>query len=107
MAGGNALIGRQLYPLMVSAGFDGVQVSPRMVYVDGSRPDLVEGFTKRTFTAMVEGVRESATESDMVEPEVFDEGIRALYRTAADDGVFSYTFFKGLGRKATAAQSSR
>lgn len=107
MAGGNALIGRQLYPLMVSAGFDGVQVSPRMVYVDGSRPDLVEGFTKRTFTAMVEGVRDSATESGMVEPEVFDEGIRALYRTAADDGVFSYTFFKGLGRKATAARSSR
>jgi SAM-dependent methyltransferase len=54
VAGGNALIGRQLYPLMVSAGFDKIHVSPRMVYVDSSRPDLVEGFTKKTFTAMVE-----------------------------------------------------
>ncbi|MGH9203438.1 MAG: hypothetical protein ACRD2A_19625, partial [Vicinamibacterales bacterium] len=29
-AGGNALIGRQLYPLMVEAGLDAVRVSPRM-----------------------------------------------------------------------------
>jgi len=95
-AGGNALIGRQLYPLLVSAGFDDIRVSPRMVYVDSSRPDLVEGFTKKTFTAMVEGVRDAAIGSGMVEPDVFDAGISALDRTAADDGVFCYTFFKGV-----------
>src|ERR1700675_3994353 len=39
MAGGNALIGRQLYPLLSEAGFDAVRVSSRMVYVDSSRPD--------------------------------------------------------------------
>ena len=44
-AGGNALIGRQVYPLLVEAGFDAVRVSPRMVYVDASRPALVDGFT--------------------------------------------------------------
>jgi ubiquinone/menaquinone biosynthesis C-methylase UbiE len=99
-AGGNALIGRQLYPLLRQAGFDAVRVSPRMVYVDSSRPDLVDGFTKKTFTAMIEGVREEAIKAAMVEPEVFDVGIRALYRTAEEDGVFCYTFFKGLGRKA-------
>ena len=37
-----------------------MRVSPRMVYVDGSRPDLIDGFTRKTFTAMVEGVRETA-----------------------------------------------
>ena len=98
-AGGNALIGRQLYPLLVEAGFDAVHVSPRMVYADSSRPDLVDGFTKKTFTAMVEGVRESAIEAGMVEPEVFDAGIRDLYRTAEADGVFCYTFFKAVGEK--------
>lgn len=100
-AGGDALIGRQLHPLLVAAGFDDVHVSPRMVYVDSTKPDLVEGFTKKTFTAMVEGVREAAIGSGMVAPEVFDAGIRALHRTAADDGVFCYTFFKGMGRLAT------
>lgn len=98
-AGGNALIGRQLYPLLVEAGFDAVHVSPRMVYVDWSRPDLVDGFTRKTFTAMIEGVREAAIEAGIIEPEVFDEGIRALYRTAEADGVFCYTFFKAVGEK--------
>ena len=98
-AGGNALIGRQLYPLLRQAGFDAVRVSPRMVYVDSSRPDLVDGFTKKTFTAMIEGVRESAIDAGMAEPELFDAGIRALHRTAEADGVFCYSFFKALGEK--------
>jgi SAM-dependent methyltransferase len=101
-AGGNANIGREVYPLMVEAGLDDVRVSPRMVYVDSSRPELVEGFTKKTFTAMVEGVREPAIAAGLAEAEAFDAGIRALYRTAEADGVFCYTFFKGVGVKADA-----
>ena len=96
-AGGNAMIGRQLYPLLVNAGFNAVHVSPRMVYVDAGRPDLADGFTRKTFAAMVEGVRESAIAAGIVEPEVFDAGIQALYRTAEEDGVFCYTFFKAVG----------
>jgi len=98
-AGGNALIGRQLYPLMVEAGLDAVSVSPRMVYVDSSRPDLVDGFTRKTFTAMIEGVRESAVAAGLIEPESFDAGVQALHRTTEADGVFCYTFFKGVCEK--------
>ena len=96
-AGGNAWIGRELYPLLMKAGFASVCVSPRMVYVDASRPQLVDGFTKRTFTAMIEGVREPAIDAGIIDPASFDEGIRALYRSAEDDGVFCYTFFKAVG----------
>jgi len=99
LAGGNALIGRQLYPLMIEAGLEAVRVSPRMVYVDSSRPDLVDGFTRKTFTAMIEGVRESALEARITDPEAFDAGVRDLHRTAEVDGVFCYTFFKGVGEK--------
>ena len=98
-AGGNAMVGRELYPLLRDAGFGSVRVSPRMVYVDSSKPELVEGFTKHTFTAMIEGVRESAIEAGIMEPADFDKGIRDLYRTAAPDGVFCYTFFKAVGKK--------
>jgi SAM-dependent methyltransferase len=98
-AGGNALIGRELYPLLVEAGFDAVHVSPRMVYVDSSRPELVDGFTRKTFTAMIEGVRETALAAGITEAEAFDAGVRDLYRTAEADGVFCYTFFKGVGEK--------
>jgi SAM-dependent methyltransferase len=99
LAGGNALIGRRLYPLMIEAGLDAVHVSPRMVYVDSSRPNLVDGFTRKTFTAMIAGVRESAIEAGIIDPEAFDTGVRDLYRTTEVDGVFCYTFFKGVGEK--------
>jgi SAM-dependent methyltransferase len=95
-AGGNAMIGRELYPLLTAAGFREVRVSPRMVYVDSSRPDLVDGFTKKTFTAMIEGVRDSALEAGIVDAEVFDRGIRDLHATAGPNGVFCYTFFKAV-----------
>jgi ubiquinone/menaquinone biosynthesis C-methylase UbiE len=98
-AGGNAMIGRELYPLLRQAGFNSVRVSPRMVYVDSSKPELVEGFTKKTFTAMTEGIRESAIKAGIIEQHVFEQGIRDLYRTTEADGVFCYTFFKALGNK--------
>jgi SAM-dependent methyltransferase len=97
-AGGDSLIGRQAYPLLVEAGFRDVGVSPRMVYVDSSRPQLVDGFTRKTFTAMIEGVRGPAIERGLIAAARFDEGVRDLYRTAETDGTFCYTFFKGVGR---------
>lgn len=98
-AGGNANIGRELYPLLNGAGFADIRVSPRMVYVDAGKPSFVEGFTKNTFTAMIEGVREPALEAGLIDAKTFDEGIKALYRTTEPDGVFCYTFFKAVGKK--------
>jgi ubiquinone/menaquinone biosynthesis C-methylase UbiE len=99
ISGGNANIGRELYPLLHRAGYEGIRVSPRMVYVDSSRPGLIEGFTKKTFTAMIEGVREAALMAGLIDPDTFDRGIRDLYLTAEADGVFCYTFFKGVAAK--------
>jgi len=70
-----------------------------MVYVDSSKPDLVEGFTKNTFTAMIEGIRNEALRAGIVDKTIFDNGIRDLYRTAEADGVFCYTFFKAVAAK--------
>jgi hypothetical protein len=91
---GNALIGRQLFPLLQAAGFRDVAVSPRMVYVDSSKPGLVEGFTKNTFIAMVEGVRDEALKLGLIDAKTWEKGIDDLYRTTRDDGTFCYTFFK-------------
>lgn len=98
-SGGNANIGRELYPLLKSAGFGTISVSPRVVYVDSSRPELVDGFTKNTFTAMIEGVRESAISAGLIDRTTFDKGIIDLYRTTDSDGVFCYTFFKAVAFK--------
>lgn len=98
-AGGKALIGRELYPLLATAGYGTIRVSPRMVYVDASRPDLVDGFTRKTFTAMIEGIREEALQAGLIDQATFEQGIRDLYRTTEADGVFCYTFFKAVAQR--------
>ena len=98
-SGGNANIGRELYPLLKSIELSDISVSPRMVYVDASRPKLVEGFIKNTFTAMIEGIGDKAIQKGIIDSLTFEKGIKDLYRTAESDGVFSYTFFKGIGIK--------
>ncbi len=60
MDGGNSNIGRELYPLLKTTEFSDIVVSPRMIYVDASKPKLVEGFIKNTFTAMIKGIGEKA-----------------------------------------------
>ncbi|WP_243683941.1 methyltransferase domain-containing protein [Methanosarcina barkeri] len=100
LLGGNSLIGREIYPLLNRAGFKNVNVSPRMVYVDSSKPDLVEGFTKNTFTAMVEGVREQALELKMIDEK--KRGIKVLATFTGLQGKkarFVIPFFKGTAIK--------
>jgi hypothetical protein len=67
-----------------------------MVYADSSLPQLVEGFTLRTFTAMVEGVREEALGQGLVSETEWEQGVAGLHRTAEQDGVFCYTFFRAV-----------
>nr|WP_319539901.1 methyltransferase domain-containing protein [uncultured Methanospirillum sp.] len=98
-SGGDACIGRRLYPLLAESGFSEVRVSPRMVYVDASKPELIDGFTRKTFTAMIEGVQKDAVAAALISEERFEEGIQGLYRTCEPDGVFCYTFFKATGVK--------
>jgi protein-L-isoaspartate O-methyltransferase len=95
--GGDSLIGRRLYPLLRSAGFRVLSVSPRMVYVDASRPALVAGFVRKTITAMVEGARENALRFSVADAATFDRGVADL-RALADspEGTFCYTFFKAV-----------
>ena len=95
-AGGNALVGRQLQPLLTGAGYRGVRVRPRTVYADQTRPDLVDGFTRNTFTAMVAAVRDDAVAAGLSTPADFDRGVADLRRTGEPGGTFHYTFFKAV-----------
>ena len=97
--GGNSLIGRQLFPLLKRANYSNILVSPRMVYVDSSKPELAEGFTKNTFIAMIEGIKDKAIGANIIDESSFDIGISDLYKTAMEEGTFIYTFFKGRAFK--------
>ena len=97
---GNSLIGRQLFPLLSQAGFRDIRVSPRMVYIDQSKPDLMDGFVEKTIIPMVRGVRARALEMGLMDEASWDRGIADLYEVAhGPNGTFCYTFFKGTGIK--------
>jgi SAM-dependent methyltransferase len=72
-AGGDSLIGRRLYPLLRSVGLDDVQVSPRFVYADATRPGWVDGFTRKTFIAMVEGAAEPAQRLGLIDQAAWEQ----------------------------------
>ncbi|MFF5523100.1 methyltransferase domain-containing protein [Streptomyces coeruleorubidus] len=96
VVGGNALLGRQLQPLLARAGYGNIVVRPRTVYADQTRPALVDGFTRNTFIAMVESVRDEALTAGLTTAAQWDRGITDLHRTAQADGTFHYTFFKAV-----------
>jgi ubiquinone/menaquinone biosynthesis C-methylase UbiE len=96
---GDSMIGRRLYPLITAAGYTNVMVMPRVVYVDSSKPNLVDGFSKKTFIAMVEGVKEKAISLNYIDEATWQQGIKDLYRATQNDGTFNYTFFKAIGFK--------
>lgn len=96
--GADPLIGRRLYPLLNQAGFQNVEVTPRMVYADEGKPELMESFVSKTIVPMVEGVQEQAIGSNLID--------RASWRQGIDDlkgivqrggGTFCYNFFKATG----------
>lgn len=58
-------------------------VRPRGVYGDGNRPALVESFTRDTFIAMVDGVREDALATGLTSRADWDRGPAELERTHA------------------------
>ncbi|MEN0049402.1 MAG: methyltransferase domain-containing protein [Bacteroidota bacterium] len=97
--GGDPNIGRSLYPLLEQADFQEINVTPRQIYVDDSKPALVQGFTLDTFTAMIKGIAEEAIAQKVISAIEFWEGIRDLEQTANGGGTFSYTFFKGTAKK--------
>jgi len=97
-AGGDALIGRRLYPLLVQAGVREVRVSPRMVYVDASRRPSWTASSGRPSRPWWRGKR-AGDPPGTDRCGVLASGIRDLYRTAEADGTFCYTFFKAIGVK--------
>lgn len=97
--GGNGLVGRQVQPLLAQAGYDDVRVRPCTVYADRTRPELVDGFTRSTFIAMIESVKDDALASALITEADWDRGIADLRRAADDGGTFHYTFFKGTGTR--------
>ncbi|RKT88829.1 Methyltransferase domain-containing protein [Saccharopolyspora antimicrobica] len=95
-AGGDALIGRKLQPLLASAGYGGITVHARPVYADQNLPELVDDFTRNTFIAMIESIGDDALAAGLTTPDDWRRGMADLHRTTEPGGTFHYTFFKAM-----------
>jgi ubiquinone/menaquinone biosynthesis C-methylase UbiE len=96
----DSLIGRRLYPLLNNAGLREIHISPRMVYIDSSKPKLMDSFVEKTIIPMVEGVHQQALESKMIDQNTWAKGINDLHLVASSpDGTFCYMFFKAFSIK--------
>ena len=95
--GGDSLIGRRLYSVMTEAGGADPVVSPRMVYADRNRPEVMDAFVAKTIIPMVEGVEEEALDRGYITASVWRKGLDDLRAIVSSDvGVFCYTFFKAV-----------
>jgi hypothetical protein len=85
------------------ARFTSVDVSADSIAKPGNGPigrgSRTGGVSESMVTAMIEGIREAAIARGLNEPASLDAGVRDLRRTTEEDGVFCYTFFKGVARK--------
>ena len=99
LEGGDACLGRRLYPLLKSAGLRNVSVEPCVAYADASRPQWVEQFTLATITEMF-ALQETGVLSRglLTEPE-WRAGMQGMRRAARDDGTFAYTFFRATAER--------
>ncbi len=99
--GHDSLVGRRLYPLLVEADFDVLDVSPRSVYADASNPVLLDGVVNRIMVPMVETARERALEMGLVDRATWERGLEDLRRCGDPPaGTIFYTWFKGIALKA-------
>ncbi len=96
----NALIGRQLYPLLNQAGFAVQNVSPAWVYADAGNPRLLDGMVNKIIVPMVETARDKSLEMEMIDKLTWAQGISDLERSGMPpEGTFFYTWFKGVALK--------
>ena len=96
-AGGDALIGREVYPLLERAGFADV----RGLAADGLRRRQPARSSSTASRADVHGDDRGRPRAGdrrgLITPSASTRASATCYATAAGGGTFAYTFFKGVG----------
>ncbi len=98
--GHDPLIGRRIDPLLREAGFAVQDVSPRLVYGDQGKQQLLDDMVNRIIVPMVSSSKKEILDAKIVDIATWNKGISDLSRTSTPpDGTFFYTWFKGLAIK--------
>ena len=98
MLGHDPNIGKRLLPLMTEAGIYQPQVEPREAFADRSEPELLDGAVNQIIAPMVFSAEKYVLENQLIEPNIWKEGLRDLSNVAfSEGGSLFYSWFKGVG----------
>ncbi len=93
-------IGRQLFPLLKSAGFGYVNISQRTMYLDSRRSIQLGRFMHSTILPMIRASRRAAALKKFIAARNFTRGLRDIERIAdIPEGTFFLTFFRAVAGK--------
>ena len=98
--GHDPIIGRTLYPLLEQSGYQVENVSPRWIYADYSKPELLDGVVNRIIVPMVESAKEQVLRDGILQEDIWNKGLKDLSEVGVNEkGTFFYTWFKGIALK--------
>jgi SAM-dependent methyltransferase len=93
-------IGRRLTPLLTKAGFELQTCGPAWLYADRLNPALRDGMVNHIIVPMVRSAEAQILNDQLVEPDVYRQGIADLSGVdETDGGTFFYTWFKAVAKK--------
>jgi ubiquinone/menaquinone biosynthesis C-methylase UbiE len=93
--GADPTIGRFLSPLLRTAGFADIAISPLVVYADHNTPELMTGFVEKAMIEMMAGMRDKALDGQFTNQEEWDRGMADFHKILSEPaGAFSLTIYK-------------
>jgi len=99
--GHNGLIGRELYPLLQTSGYQVEDVSPCWVYADANFPEFLDGVVNKIIVPMVETAKSQSLELTLIDELSWQKGVSDLRESGnPPQGTFFYTWFKALAVRA-------
>jgi ubiquinone/menaquinone biosynthesis C-methylase UbiE len=98
--GHDPLIGRKLYPLLIEAGLDVQEVSPRSMYTDGHTPQATDNYLNKILIPMLESSKQQALDLNLIDNSTWTEGMRHFHQLVeSGKGTGFYSWFKAVAVK--------
>jgi ubiquinone/menaquinone biosynthesis C-methylase UbiE len=99
LLGGDSYAGRKIHPLLATAGFRYIHVTPVPVYCDAENQDLRDRFIGKALVPIIDEMKPRMIKLGLVSEKNCNSGIRDLITACGSEATFSLTFFRGIGVK--------
>jgi hypothetical protein len=99
LLGGDSFAGRKIHPLLTTAGFRYIHVTPIPVYCDAGNQELRDRFIVGTLVPIIDEMKARMVKLGLISEKICNSGIKDLMAACESESTFSLTFFRGIGVK--------